>query len=73
MGTYHMNDEVDHALIRLNDAICSWERATSREYTLILVPHNKEENIQVSVDGKPSDVLSPLGALDFALQHRDRP
>ena len=34
--TEHLDQEVDKALIRLCDALCSWERATGRESVLIL-------------------------------------
>ncbi len=33
----HPNEEVEAAIIRLSDALCSWERATGRQSTLILV------------------------------------
>lgn len=38
MKTYdtHPDSEVRHALVRLNDALCSWERSTGRESVLIL-------------------------------------
>lgn len=32
----HPDPEVRHAIIRLNDALCSWERNTGRESLLIL-------------------------------------
>lgn len=66
MGTYHMDKEVEAAYIRLNDALCSWERATDRGATLILIPHMPDEDIQVSIDGKPAPHLTMLGAADFA-------
>lgn len=34
--TEHPDQEVRKALIRLCDALCSWERATGRESVLIL-------------------------------------
>ena len=49
----HHDEEVRAALIRLNDALCSWERATGRQCVLIL----KEEGgfVHRSVNGKPVD------------------
>lgn len=46
----HPNPEVRQALIRLSDALCSWERNTGRRSVLIL----KEEGfIYRALDGKP--------------------
>jgi len=50
---FHMDPEVEEALINLNDRICTWERSTGRGYTLALVPHQKEEKVHLSIDGKP--------------------
>jgi hypothetical protein len=58
-----MMDEIDVWLMRLNDAICSRERATLREYTLLLIPHSREEPIQASVNGKPVPPDVPIGVL----------
>jgi hypothetical protein len=58
-----MMDEIDTALLRLNDAICSRERATRREYTLLLIPHSREEPIQASVNGKPAPADVPIWLL----------
>lgn len=32
----HLNEDVQTALIRLCDALCTWERSTGRESVLIL-------------------------------------
>jgi len=53
MGAWHIDQECESALIRLNDALCSFERATGREYTLILVPESPDEKINISQSGKP--------------------
>ena len=47
----HPDKEVRAALIRLNDTLCMWERATGRESVLIL----KEQGgfISRSCSGKP--------------------
>lgn len=50
----HQDEAVQQALIRLNDALCSWERATGRCSVLIL----REEHgfVHRSMNGKPIDV-----------------
>lgn len=53
MTKRHMDEEVEKAIITLDDAICTWERTTGKGYTLVLVPHQREEKIHASVDGKP--------------------
>lgn len=60
MGTWHKDSDVEQALIHLNDALCSWERATGRESTLILIPHNPDEKIVISQSGKPLPLDSDL-------------
>mgnify|MGYP001616234355 CR=1 FL=1 len=35
---FHKDRDCDRAMIRLMDALCTWERETGRESTLILVP-----------------------------------
>jgi len=51
--TYHMDKEVNSAIIRLLDALCEFERGSGRRSTLILIPHNKDEEILIAQDGKP--------------------
>lgn len=50
----HPDREVNHALIRLNDALCSYERATGRESILIL----REQGgfVHRSASGKPNTI-----------------
>jgi len=50
--TEHKDPEVDRALIRLDDALCSWERATGIESVLIL----REQGgfIHRTTSGKPN-------------------
>jgi len=74
MGTWHINEECEAALVRLNDALCSFERATDRECTLILVPVEPDENIHMSQSGKPlppDDDMSPEEILAMAMERRD--
>jgi len=47
----HPDREVQSAIIRLNDALCMWERATSRESVLIIREQGGFEHRSVS--GKP--------------------
>ncbi len=48
----HPDPEVRAAIIRLNDALCMWERGTSRESVLII----REQGgfVHRSVSGKPN-------------------
>lgn len=52
-GTWHIDPGCDRALVQLNDALCSFERVTGREYLLLLVPESPEEKIHMSNNGKP--------------------
>lgn len=68
------DSEISRAYLGFMDAICSWERATGREITVLVIPHTADEPIAVSTSGKPwgrrltlSDILQALG---FALQER---
>jgi len=70
--SYHKDREVNSALIRLMDALCSWERNTSRRSTLIFIPHNVDEDTVLVSDGKPIKVfgVSPERLLEGALKAR---
>ena len=48
-----MEYNFDKELVALNDAICEFERASGRHYTLVLIPHRPDEPIHVSHEGKP--------------------
>ena len=70
---YHLDPNVNQALIKLNDALCVFERNTGREYTLILVPHADDEVIQASQSGKPISFglgLTPEIILQIAMESR---
>jgi hypothetical protein len=52
--SYHKNERVNDAIIHLLDALCSWERDTGGDSTLILVPHTERHGqIIVAQGGKP--------------------
>jgi len=71
----HMDPNVSSAIIKLDDVICMWERATSREIMLIIVPHSANESIQISQSGKPLPInfdMSPEELLKFALDMRSK-
>ena len=72
--SYHIDARVERALTALNDEICSFERATAREYTLLLIPHSPDEVVFVSRNGKPlsgNDPRQDLSEfLSFALRAR---
>lgn len=50
-STIHPCPEVELALVQLNDALCTWERATGRQSALVL----REEGgfVHRSMSGKP--------------------
>lgn len=73
MGFFHLNPNCEAALVRLNDETASFERATGREYTLILVPHASDEKIHMSQSGKPLPPdfdMSPEEILALAMKRR---
>jgi len=51
----HPSEEVTAALIRLNDALCQWERNTGQESILILRQANWGHR---SINGKPLTGIS---------------
>ena len=54
MGYYHRSKEIDKAIIRLVDALCTWERNTGNGSKLILVHDNKADGPNLfAMDGKP--------------------
>ncbi len=67
----HPSPRVDDAIVKLNDALCEWERATGRQSVLIL----REEGgwSHRSVNGKPvgADVAPDNTLLDMIrAEHR---
>lgn len=73
MAEWHLDERCSDALVKLNDALCTFERATSREYTLILVPESPDEEIHMSQSGKPLPKnfdMSPMEILEGALLRR---
>lgn len=53
----HHDEAVSQALIRLDDALCSWERATGRSSVLIIREEGGFEHR--SMNGKPIEVSLP--------------
>lgn len=51
--SYHSDAEVNQAIIKLLDALCVNERNSGRRSTLILIPHEPDQEIIVAQDGKP--------------------
>lgn len=75
MAEWHLDERCNDALVKLDDALCTFERATSREYTLILVPKSPDEEIYMSQSGKPlsKDLgMSSMEILGMALSRRER-
>ena len=59
---WHRDPEVDKALIRLIDALCTWERNTGRGSVFLLMPNYPDEETIIAVDGKPIET-SPFGLM----------
>lgn len=77
MGLFHMDDSCEAAIIKLNDELCEWERATSRQVTMIIIPHNADESILVSQNGKPlepglAEKIGLHGMLESTLRERGK-
>lgn len=77
MGQYHKDEKVEQALIKLNDEICSWERSTSREVLLMVIPFNGDEKIHISMNGKPMEpkLVESVGVhslLERAMKEREK-
>ena len=73
MSVWHIDQDIESALIRLNDELCQFERSTGREYTLILVPHAPDEKIHMSQSGKPlpdACQMNPEEILAIAMERR---
>jgi hypothetical protein len=58
MYQQHQDPEVQRAIIRLCDALCSWERATGRQSMVVIVEVGFEF---VANDGKPIPDDSRIG------------
>ncbi len=70
-NVWHMDDQVDRAYLSLMDAICSWERATGRDVTVVMIPHAPDERVQMSCGGKPmGEFTDARDAVDAALSER---
>jgi len=71
---WHKDPECEQALIKLNDALCSWERDTGRKSILILIPEAADEPIVMSQSGKllPKNFnVSPEEILAIAMRGRE--
>lgn len=60
MSASMKSPQIEHAIVKLDDAICQFERATGRRYFLLLIPASQDERVHLSLDGKP------VGAEPFA-------
>lgn len=70
---YHVDPDINLCMIRLNDAICTFERNTGIGAMLLFVPNVGPP--MLSTDGKPipdMDKPSRLNALQFAEDERER-
>lgn len=73
--SYHKDEECNSTIIQLLDALCTWERSTGRRSTLIIIPHDPDEEIVLAQDGKPLRVPNETKhaqlLLTLALQERE--
>ena len=70
---FHKDRECDQAMIRLMDALCTWERETGRESTFILIPQAQDEKIVMAQNGKvlPDNLgIEPQEILAMAMKKR---
>lgn len=59
--------EIANAIRQLNDLILARNRASGRNYTLIMIPHSADEDLVQTLDGKPIPPdISPFVALNAA-------
>jgi len=57
---YHISDEVNAAIIRLNDALCTWERSTGLESVLIIRERHWKHRSMSGKPGIPDDVSDEM-------------
>lgn len=62
--------QITDALEFLNDRICQHERMAGMGYTVIVIPHDITQPVQVSIDGKPVDT-DPEQALVVSMVARN--
>jgi hypothetical protein len=62
------HDDVELALVRLNDALCSLERDAGPGSTLVLIPHDGRLSLRLSLDGKPVTLHGTAGSQDLAMR-----
>ena len=54
------DEKCNQELRNLNETITSFERSCGREYLLLLVPANSDEEVHMTLSGKPGDYhMSP--------------
>ncbi len=66
--------QIEHAIVKLDDAICRFERDSGRRYFVLVIPANQDERVHLSMDGKPVErdlfAPGPTAFLDLALRER---
>lgn len=73
--SYHIDKEVNSAMIRLLDALCEFERNSGRKSTLVLIPHCEDERVVIAQDGKPfpePDTTEYVAKMISELAFKDR-
>ena len=51
---------VEKAFVRLNDELCQYERATSRGGLLLYIPDHRDEEIVITLGGKPRILIAEV-------------
>lgn len=75
MYTQHPDEDVRRALIRLCDALCTWERSTGRQNLLVVIEQDHENGrFEFIADcGKPipDDSRHGIAPGEFVTIHQD--
>ena len=68
-----VSEGMRQALQKFHDETASFARATGRDYHLVLVPTSPDEDIVISLGGKPQELggMDALEAIQVALARRE--
>jgi len=70
----HMSAEVSEKLKELNRTLSQWNRNTSRDYLVLVVPFNPDEDLIGSLSGHPipdEQLHEPVGVLEGIMMERE--
>jgi hypothetical protein len=70
--SYLKDKKANQKLIELLDELCQTERLSGRGSTIILIPHEIDEQIFIAINGKPASAsLSVNKAIQLAFNERE--